>query len=165
MDAESFKRKFLPYHQKLYRIAFRILLNENEAKDIVQDTYMKLWTKRDILSDINSTEAFAITVTKNLCLDYLRNRKRTEKYDPNMLEAESLVTSINMEIMDETEHIKKLIMNLPIQQRQILMFKDWDGYSNQEIENITGLTENNIRVILSRARKTVREQYFKLYAK
>ena len=63
---------------------------------------------------------------------------------------------------DEAEKIKYLINKLPDQQRQVMMMKHWDEYSDEEIEQVTGLSAGNIRVILSRARKTIREQYIKI---
>ena len=67
-----------------------------------------------------------------------------------------------MEIQDDAAYVKDLINKLPDQQRQVIMMKHWDGYTDEEIENITGISPGNIRVILSRARKTIREQYSKI---
>ena len=73
MDANDFKRKFLPYHSKLYRVAFRIMGNEQDAEDMVQETYLKLWKKREELPpDIGNMEAYCVTLTKNVCYDAIR---------------------------------------------------------------------------------------------
>ena len=73
MDANDFKRRFLPYHQKLYRTAFRLMGNAQDAEDMVQEVYLKLWKKREELPpDIRNTEAYCVTPTKNLCLDARR---------------------------------------------------------------------------------------------
>ena len=72
MDANDFKRLFLPYHRKLYRVAFRLLGNVQDAEDMVQEAYLKLWKRREELpSNIESWEAYCITLTKNLCYDAL----------------------------------------------------------------------------------------------
>lgn len=167
MDAEVFKQMFLPCHPKLYRIAFRIVQNEENAQDIVQDTYIKLWEKREELSFLNSAEAFAITMLKNLCIDFLRVRKvkRTEEFTPDMKGQKTQIIQESLEVKDDVSHIRRLMNNLPEQQRLVMTYRDWDGYSNEEIETMTGLSAANVRVILSRARKTVREQYLKLYAR
>lgn len=159
MDVEVFKKIFLPYYQKLYRIAFRLLQDESNAKDIVQETYIKLWDKRDDLVNIENSEAFATVVTRNLCLDELRKSKDHlhAKYEVDI--PESLSLSVQIEIEDEVEYVKQLVDRLPEQQRQIMLFKHWDGYSDEEIEQIMGLSAGNIRVSLSRARKTIREQF------
>lgn len=165
MDTERFKKEFIPYHQKLYRIAFRIVQNQIHAEDIIQDTYIKLWEKRHDLDHIKNYESFIIMVLRNMCLDFLRSikNKRTEEYNPEMNDITETSLSKQLEIKDNAECMKKLINELPEQQKQVIMFKDWDGYSNEEIEMIMGLSATNIRVILSRARKTVREQFLRKY--
>ncbi|WP_029904270.1 RNA polymerase sigma factor [Prevotella sp. 10(H)] len=162
MDTESFKKVFLPYHQKLYRIAYRILQDTANAEDVVQETFIKLWNKRDEMDKIDNTEAFAIIILRNNCLDYLRKTKNDyhTNYDADIPETESLATRI--ELADEAVQVKNLIARLPDQQRQVMMMKHWDGYSDEEIEQATGISPGNIRVILSRARKTIREQYIKI---
>lgn len=162
MDAETFKKVFLPYHQKLYRIAYRIVQDAANAEDIVQETFIKLWNKRGDMQDIENTEAFSIIILRNTCLDHLRKTKNDyhTNYDTDIPETASLVRQI--EIQDEAERVKKLINKLPEQQRQVMIMKHWDGYSDEEIEQITGISPGNIRVILSRARKTIREQFIKI---
>ncbi|EGK00706.1 MAG: RNA polymerase sigma factor [Prevotella sp.] len=162
MDAETFKKVFLPYHQKLYRIAYRIVQDAANAEDIVQETFIKLWNKRGDMQDIENTEAFSIIILRNTCLDHLRKTKNDyhTNYDSDIPETASLVKQI--EIQDEAERVKKLINKLPEQQRQVMIMKHWDGYSDEEIEQITGISPGNIRVILSRARKTIREQFIKI---
>lgn len=163
MDTETFKRVFLPYHQKLYRIAYRIVQNQVQAEDIVQDTYIRLWEKRDELDDINNAEAFSIIVMRNKCLDFLRSNKDkyTQELDSNMNKITDISVPEQLEIKEKANQVRDLISRLPEQQKQVLSLKDWDGYSNEEIEMITGLSTVNIRVILSRARKTVRDEFLK----
>ena len=84
MDAENFKRKFLLFHPKLFRIAYALVENKADAEDILQDAYFKLWNKRDDLPDIDNPEAFCVTLVKNLCLDFLRSpraNRREEKIE------------------------------------------------------------------------------------
>ena len=73
MDTESFKREFLPYHRKLYCIAYRLLENAADAEDLVQEAYLKLWDKREGLAIISNPEAFSVTLVKNMCFDLLRS--------------------------------------------------------------------------------------------
>lgn len=161
MDAETFKKVFLPYHQKLYRIAYRIVQDVANAEDIVQDTFVKLWNKKDDMANVENTEAFAIIILRNTCLDYLRKTKNEYQttYDTEIPETISLARQL--EVRDEARRVKDLINRLPDQHRQVMMMKHWDGYSDEEIEQATGLSPGNIRVILSRARKTIREQFIK----
>ena len=162
MDAEAFKKVFLPYHQKLYRIAYRIVQDAASAEDIVQEIFIKLWNKRGDMQNVENTEAFSIIILRNTCLDHLRKTKNDchTTYDADIPETTSLVKQI--EVQDEAKRVKQLINRLPEQQRQVMIMKHWDGYSDEEIEHITGISPGNIRVILSRARKTIREQFIKI---
>lgn len=162
MDTETFKKVFLPYHQKLYRVAYRIVQNTANAEDIVQDTYIKLWNKRDEMNGIDNPEAFAVIILRNTCLDYLRKTKNDyhTSYEADIPESVSLPAQI--ELQDDAKYVKHLINKLPDQQRQVIMLKHWDGYSDEEIEGMTGLSPGNVRTILSRARKTIKEQYCKI---
>lgn len=159
MDAETFKDMFLPYHQKLYRAAYRIVQDVANAEDIVQDVYIKLWNKRSELGNIDNTEVFSMIILRNTCLDFLRKSKKNYQttYDIDIPEKESLTYQI--ELKDNTNQVRRIINKLPEQQRQVVMMKHWDGYSDEEIELATGLSPGNIRVLLSRARKTIRERF------
>ena len=78
MNASDFKQKFLPYHRKLYRSAFQILGNAQDAEDMVQEAYLKLWQKRNELPpDITNLEAYCVTLVKHLCYD----NRRTSQLD------------------------------------------------------------------------------------
>lgn len=72
MDAESFKNEFLPYHRKLYCVAYRLLENAADAEDLVQEAYLKLWDKREGLTVISNPEAFSVTLVKNMCFASFR---------------------------------------------------------------------------------------------
>lgn len=162
MDAETFKKVFLPYHQKLFRIAYRIVENTANVEDILQETFIKLWNKRDEMDNIESTEAFAIVILRNTCLDYLRKTKNEYHISYDIDTPETVSLSNQIESRDNVNYVKSLINALPEQQRQVMMMKHWDGYTDEEIEQATGISLGNIRVILSRARKIIREQYNKI---
>ncbi len=164
MDAESFKQLFLPLHPKLYRIAYALMGNSQDAEDILQDTYCKLWNKRKEINTIQNMEAFCVTLVKNLCYDYLRSPKRrqSEEIVENLtIETDSSPETEVIE-QDEILLVQKLIEKLPENQRQVLQLRGVKDCSLEEIEEITGLSAVNIRVLLSRARKIIREQYIKV---
>lgn len=164
MDAEQFKTAFLPLHHTLYRVAFRLLESQAEAEDAVQETYLKLWDRKDSLSAIENKEAFCVTLIKNICLDQLRSEKYRQTHSQVALSEASLQT-----VEDDREHKEKLqqieyiISHLPQNQQQVVMLRDLKGYSYEEIEQLTGLTSVNLRVLLSRARKKIREEFIKHY--
>lgn len=162
MDADQFKELFLPYHPKLYRVAFRLMGNTQDAEDMVQEAYLKLWKKRDELpDDIQSTEAYCITLVKNICYDALRlSRLDEDDRPPEELNVSGGINvAVEVELRDEANHVMKLISQLPEQQQQIVMMRDVDDRPYEEIEQATGLSSVNIRVLLSRARKKIREQF------
>lgn len=166
MDVDSFKRLFLPLHPKLFRIAYALVENKANAEDILQDAYYKLWSRREELANVLNPEAFCVTLVKNLCLDYLRS-PRANRHDEDVAEAVTLSTDSSpdkeLEMQDKVEHIRRLISRLPENQRQIIRLRGIDDCSMDEIEQITGLNAVNIRVLLSRARKAIREQFEKYY--
>ena len=162
MDANQFKEQFLPYHAKLYRVAFRLMGNTLDAEDMVQEAYLKLWKKRDELpNDIQSMEGYCITLVKNICYDALRLSHLDEDgRSPEELNVSgSTNVAIEVEWKDEANQVMKLIGQLPEQQQQIVIMRDVDDRPYEEIEEATGLSAVNIRVLLSRARKKIREQF------
>lgn len=166
MDADSFKRLFLPLHPKLFRIAYALVESKADAEDILQDAYCKLWNRRDELAGIQSPEAFCVTLVKNLCLDFLRSA-HANRHDEEITEAITLSTDSSpekeLETQDKIRQVRRLINKLPQNQQQVLKLRGINDCSLDEIEQITGLSAVNIRVLLSRARKIIREQFEKLY--
>lgn len=164
MDAERFKKEFLPFHRKLYHIAFRLLENEADAEDLVQEAYLKLWNKRSSLGIINNPEAFSVTLVKNMCFDLLRSGKGT--ISRQMLELTATTTTPvyadNLETRDDVKQVRSIIATLPEQQQKVVLLRDFKDCSYEEIEKLTGLNSINVRVLLSRARKKIREQFNKL---
>lgn len=166
MDDRSFKRLFLPYHPKLYRIAYALVGDKADAEDLLQEAYCKLWNKRHELSDIRNPEAFAVTLIKNLCLDHLRSARanRYEESIDNVSVAAEVLPDRDLEVKDEMNTIQELINRLPENQQQVLRLRSIEDCSLEEIESITGFSAVNVRTLLSRARKMIREQYERLYA-
>lgn len=164
MDLQEFKTKVLPAKQKLYRMALFLLQNKEEAEDILQDVFLKLWTNKHKLHAYSSIEAFAMTITKNLCLDKLKARKHKFMVDVTDLELGSadITPYQRYEQADQVDKVQELLQLLPEQQRLILHLRDVEGYAYDEIEQVTGMQVNAIRVALSRARKSVRDGLLKM---
>lgn len=166
MTKEEFKTCVLQTKGKLFRLAVRLLDSRQEAEDIIQDTYLKLWNMRDSLSQYNSIEALAVTVTKNLCIDRLRSYRSLNQNDEGLqhvqLSADAQYNPAeSLELDESMQYIHEIIQQLPDQQRLVIQMRDIEQYSYEEIADITGLKINNIRVALSRARKNVRTEYLK----
>lgn len=164
MDLQAFKQHILPVQGRLFRLAQFFLRNREEAEDAMQDVLLRLWTNRQQLDTYHSVEALAVQMTKNLCLDRLKSPARQKMADDSGLitaQDESVSPYRQTELTDSIGLIRRLINELPEQQKFILHLRDVEEYSFEEIETITGLSINNIRVILSRARQRLRESYVK----
>ena len=163
MIASDFKTQVLPVSRKLLRFAAQFLRDEEAARDVVQDVFLKLWQKRDELSDVGNIEAFAVRMTRNQCLDVIRADKSTElkKGQAGPQVHDSTDVHLNMELSETATQIKNLIGRLPDLQQRVMQLRDIEQFTFEEIEEITGLNANSIRVNLSRARKKVREELLK----
>ena len=164
MPASLFKQLLLPLYPRLQRVALRLLGNVEDAEDMVQEVYMKLWSKRDALPDVQDVEAYCVTLTKNMCIDRLRIAE-ADKADvdevPTMLAATDDVEA-QVERHDAVEQVKRIIGTLPEHQQQVITLRDIEDCSFEEIAEQTGLTAVNVRMLLSRARRTIRERFKKL---
>ncbi|MBP1672471.1 MAG: polymerase sigma factor [Bacteroidetes bacterium] len=161
ISGDQFKKMILPISAKLFRIALMMLSGEDDAKDTIQDLYSKLWEQRDKLSEIHNPEAYCVTMIKNLCINRLKMNNRYEILDIMEQEYKLPLFETPEESMIMKENIRKVyqeIDHLPLIQKQVLHLKQFRNCSFEEISEITGLSEGNVRVILSRARKTLKEK-------
>ena len=162
MDANDFKNIFLPYHKRLYLVAYRLMGNALDAEDMVQETFLKLWKKREELPpNIENMEAYCITLIKNICFDALRSsRLQEDNRTPDVLNiAGERNLMHDIEVKDEMNQVKQIISTLPKKQQQVIVMRDINDCSIEDIEQATGLSAVNIRVLLSRTRKKIREQF------
>jgi len=162
MNAQEFKQEVAPLREILLHIARKMLENENDAEDLVQEVFLKLWYMRDTLHRYGSIPAFAVTMIKNLCIDRLRVRNREVALEQNdELRATPDNPYLYLERSDTEQLLKKIINALPPLQKAIITMKDIDEYEVEEIAEITGTQAEAVRVNLSRARKKVREEYIR----
>lgn len=162
MTAEEFKHSVLVFKQKLYRLGLRLLNDQQEAADVVQDVFVKLWNMREQLTQYRSIEALAMTMTRNVCLDRLKTPQRMVRlgHQSDLQQETSNPESAYM-LGETTAIIAESIRLLPQQQQLVMHLRDVEHYEFEEIASITGMNLNHIRVNLSRARKAVRERLVK----
>lgn len=163
MDKSEFIEVVLPFKDKLYRLARRILVSEDEAEDAVQEVLFKLWRGKDSIKNYRSPEAFAITMTKNYCLDRLKSKQAS-----NLRIVHTNYESVNsterqLEASEGVELVMKIMEELPPQQKIVLQLRDVEQFEFAEIAEMLDSNETAIRVALSRARKAVREALIKKY--
>lgn len=167
MTLESFQNMVYPVKNKLYRFAFRLLGNNEEAKDVVQEVMIKVWNGRDQLGEVQNMEAWCMRITKNLSLDRLRQQQRrpTDSLEKGMhISHNSLSPAESTEMAERMKRISELMAELPDKQRQVMHLRDVEGYSYNEICEILEIDINQVKVNLFRARNAVREKLQKMDA-
>ena len=163
MKQKEFLNTILPCKNTLYRLAKRLLVSSDEAEDAVQEVFLKLWKGRDKIDNYRSPEAFAITITKNYCLDRLKSKQASniKIVHNNYKNSENIERTI--EGNEGVELVTKIMETLPEKQKMIMQLRDIEQFEFAEISQMLEINETAIRVSLSRARKLVREQLIKQY--
>jgi RNA polymerase sigma-70 factor, ECF subfamily len=164
MTTEEFKNKVIPYSVKLYPMIFRILKNEEETRDALQELMLKLWNIRNELVKCNNLKAYIITTAKNYSFDLLKKKRPAvleENEEHKILNIEE--KGFDLEITEKYEYVRKAIEKLPENYKRVLQLRDIDGFEFDDIKEITGFEVAHIRVILSRARLKVKQDVEKIY--
>jgi RNA polymerase sigma factor (sigma-70 family) len=158
MNQSAFVTLVLPFKDKVFRLAKRLLVSTEEAQDATQEVMVKLWTKNEVLEQYNSVEALAMTMTKNYCLDQLKSKRagNLKIVHTNFTDRTPSLQQ-QLEDTDSLSWVEKIINQLPEQQKLIVQMRDVEQYEFEEIAKILGMNETAIRVALSRARKTIRD--------
>ncbi|SCC54017.1 RNA polymerase sigma-70 factor, ECF subfamily [Chitinophaga costaii] len=158
----------MPVQQKLFRFAFRLLGNEDDAKDITQDALMKVWRQQGKMNELENVEAWCMRITRNLSLDKIKARKYRVADDlEKALELPAVDTQnphVATEQQDMMKRVHAAIHALPEKFRLVIQLRDMDGFSYQEIADMLDITINEVKVNLHRARQKVREQLKNVYA-
>ncbi len=159
MKQSEFLHIVMPFKDKLFRMAKRLLVSTEEAEDATQEVLIKLWSKKNKMGSYNSVEAFAMTMTKNFCLDRLKSKQAGNlklvhsNYSDNNISLQG-----HLEAKDSISWVERIMDELPEQQKMVLQLRDVEQYEYEEIEKLLDMKPTAVRVALSRARKTVREK-------
>jgi RNA polymerase sigma-70 factor (ECF subfamily) len=163
MKKISFRNDILPLKNELYRLALRITLNPAEAEDVVQETMMKVWSRRERWSEIESIEAFCLTICRNISLDKV---KKTENQSQSLMEEHDTPDSSyasNPEEQtlqrDRIRLVRRLIDSLPEKQRSCMQLRDFEGKSYKEIAHILAISEEQVKINIYRARQAVKQKF------
>ncbi|MFD0991714.1 RNA polymerase sigma factor [Tenacibaculum geojense] len=162
MNQSDFLKTVLPFKDKVYRLAKRLLVSAEEAEDATQELYFKLWKNKSKLSDYKNVEAFAMTMTKNYCFDRLKSKQASNLtlVHSNYKEKDTPLEK-QVEHKDSVNQVQRLIESLPEQQKIIIQLRDIEEYDFDEICKMVDMKPTAVRVALSRARKTIREALIK----
>ena len=159
MTHAEFKKRFMPLQKMLYREAFRMLCDQFEAEDAVQNLYLRLWEQKGQLENLLSPEAYCTRILRNICIDRLRSiRQRDEEMLDEEISGDDTLPDIEQK--ETKEFIEHFLAGLPKMHRRVMLMQ-MKGVGFDEIAKLTGLTEVNVRVIISRIRKRFRESYYK----
>ena len=161
MGTEEFKVIWLPLSGRFYRVAYYILESDQDAEDAVQDLYARLWKMRGSLSSISNPVSYGITIIRNICLDKVRRSASSKVVKPTSLMVESRIdpdVDLDRQVTDKEElsRIRSCMARLPANQRKILEMRVFEDRPYDEIAEKMGMSEVNVRVHLSNARKKLK---------
>ena len=158
----SFRNDVLPLKNALYRLALRITLNSAEAEDIVQDTLIKVWNKRESWAEIDSIEAFSMTICRNLALDRIDRRgSHNASIDEQGIDSQdSAATPLEQtQQRDSAALVRQIIDSLPVNQRMCIQLRDFEGKTYKEIAAALDMTDEQVKINIFRARQTIKQRF------
>ena len=164
MKKVSFRNDVLPLKNQLYRLALRITLTPEDAEDVVQETMMKVWSRRQQWDQIESMEAFCMAVCRNLALDKTRKMTATEQsIEASEHDTPDFSHAANPEEQaiqkDRLRLVRQIIDSLPEKQRSVMQMRDLEGKSYKEIAAIMDISEEQVKINIFRARQTVKQRF------
>jgi len=159
MTQKEFLNIVMPFKDKVFRLAKRLLVSTEEAEDATQEVLLKLWKNKDKMEGYKNVEAFSMTMTKNFCFDKLKSKQAQNlKIVHNNYEDGNTSLQKQVEVNDSVSWVGKIIEELPEQQRVIIQLRDVEEYDLDEIADMLNMNNTSVRVNLSRARKALREK-------
>lgn len=165
MIQSDFVKLVMPFKDKVYRLAKRLLVSHEEAEDATQEILLKLWNNNKSINNYKNVEAFSMTMTKNLCLDRLKSKQAQNlKIVHSNYEDGTMSLQKQIELNDSLDWVAKIMEELPEQQKMIIQLRDMESYEFDEIAKVLEMNETAVRVALSRARKTIREKLTKKHS-
>ena len=164
MNQAEFLNIVVPFKDKIFRLAKRLLVSREEAEDATQEILLKLWKNKEQIQNYKNVEAFSMTMTKNFCLDKLKSKHAQNlKIVHSNYKDENTSLQKQVELNDSINWVAKIIEELPEQQKMVIQMRDVEQYDLDEIAEILGMQNTAVRVALSRARKSIREKLTKTH--
>lgn len=159
MQINEFNQLIVPFKDKLFRFAMRFVGNEFDAEDIIQEVMLKLWRKREQFAEVNNKEAWCMTVTRNMAIDWKRSKiKHFQEIEQHTNITDKEATPVQaVEQSELSKMVRACIASLPDNQREVIHLRDIEGYSYKEIAKITGATVEQIKVLIYRGRQKLKQ--------
>ena len=164
MKTLDFHTDILPMKDRLFRLALSITLDRTEAEDITQETLVRVWERRKEWPQIENIQAWCMTIARRLALDAVEKAKIHAEREAEVADYQRSAISSPApadEALDRrqrVEAVRRLISQLAEVQRTIIELRDIEGLRYDEIAQLTGISETQVKVYLHRARKKIREQ-------
>ena len=159
MTQTEFLNIVMPFKDKVFRLAKRLLVSTEEAEDATQEVLLKLWNNKKKIGEYKNVEAFSMTMTKNFCFDKLKSKQAQNlKIVHSNYEEKNTPLQKQVELNNSVSWVAKIIEDLPEQQKMIIQLRDIEDYDFDEISKMLDMNNTAVRVALSRARKTIREK-------
>ena len=160
-DILAFDRIYELYSHKLYSFVFRILKNESEAADIVQEVFVKIWESRDKLGDYKLLNSYIFTIAYNFSISLIRKRISSNKYLERLKNSSVIVTApasiSEIEFNELNVQVERLISQLPERQKQVYLLHRENGLTYSEIADQMGISKNTVENHMVKALKYLRE--------
>ena len=152
----DFHTDILPLRDCVFRLALRITLDRHEAEDIAQETFVRVWERREQWSEIENIQAYCLSVCHRLAVDHVRQRQLHAQKEPEIAEYQRAAL-LTQEPDERIDLIRQQMDQLPAVQRTVMQLRDIEGLRYDEIARATGLTETQVKVYLHRARTRIKE--------
>ncbi len=136
----------------VYRFLLKNIRNVELARDLVQESFMKLWIKRKDI-DVNKSKSYLFTTAYHTMIDHIRKHERMQSYEKQA----DVTRSTHNDYSDLGEILDDAIQKLPEIQRTVILLRDYEGYNYNEIGEITGLNESQVKVYIYRARLSLKK--------
>lgn len=161
MQVQEFNHIIQGIKDKMYRLALRIVKHPEDARDVVQDAMIKIWSKRELLAKVDNKEAYMMTMTRNVAIDKYRSRKiETTDIDNHYnIESNSAGPERQYVAKEAYGRVRKMIDSLPENHRTVIHLRDIEGYTYKEISELTGFSVDKVKVYLHRARTRLKEHF------
>ena len=152
MTTDEYNISVDQFSDNIYRFILKNIRDSDKAKDIVQDTYEKLWLKVETVS-CDKVKSYLFTTAYHTMIDVIRREKKQGDFN----DVKPDYYSHNEQYSDLTEILHHAINKLPEAQRSVIMLRDYEGYSYEEISEITGLNESQVKVYIYRGRMFLKD--------
>ena len=167
-EISFFRTEILPLKNELFRLALRITLNRADAEDVVQETMLKVWNRREQWHELENLEAFCLTICRNMALDKLKraghqNASLEEGEGYNRADHSYAANPEEQAVQrDRVELVRQLVGQLPEKQRTCMQLRDMEGKAYKDIAQVMGITEHQVKVNIFRARQTIKQKFLQI---